>query len=478
MTMDRPFADARHEAVRAEVRRFAEDHVRPRVPAMEDSGNVDHEMSTAIARQGWIGVTIPAEFGGMGLGHLGKTIIIEELSRVSGAMGAMVQASQLGVAKILHFGSPEQQRQWLPPIASGHCLPTIAVTEPGSGGHVLGMTGTAVRDGDDYILNGRKVFVGNSHVGHVHGVVFRTGSGSGGLSAFLVESDRPGFRLEPLAKVMGLHGFSFGELVFENCRIPAANRLGEEGQGLEVAYSSSVLYGRPNLAAVALGIHQAIVEDTAAFCQKRELYGKPLAEVPTVTLKLGEMQSRLMTARLAAYHAVHLLDSGLPCDAELMNAKLINVEYALDSARTAMEIFAARGLHTEYPIERYLRDVHHIFAPAGTSDIQKLRLAETALGKDRGQWSQRLSGRVRLPGRALGLQGAGQGSRQNSGKGSGQASAHASAGQGSVLEPAGAPAAALAAVPAQASAPAPVPVPAQASERTPGRLARLFQSES
>ena len=133
-------------------------------------------------------VTIGTDYGGMGLGHLAKTIIIEELSRVSGAMGAMVQASQLGVAKILHYGDDTQKKTWLPAVADGTCLPTIAVTEPQSGGHVLGMTATAVRDGDDYIINGRKVFVGNSHVGNLHGVVVRTGSGSKGLSAFLVES--------------------------------------------------------------------------------------------------------------------------------------------------------------------------------------------------------------------------------------------------------------------------------------------------
>lgn len=369
--------------------------VRPRIAAMEAAGGVDHEMSTEIARRGWIGATIPAEYGGMGLGHLGKTIIIEELARVSGAMGAMVQASQLGVAKVVHFGDDRQKRWWLPRFASGESLPTIAVTEPHSGGHLLGMTGSAVRDGDDYILNGRKVFVGNSHIGHVHGVVFRTGPGSRGLTAFLAESDRPGFRLAPLTKVMGLHGFSFGELIFEDCRIPAQNRLGKEGQGLDVAYSSSTLYGRPNLAAVALGIHRAIVEDTAAFCRNRHLYDKPLSAISSIALKLGDMQSRLMTAQLTIYHAVHLLDRGLPCDAELMNAKLVNVEFALDSARNAMEIFAARGLHAEYPIERYLRDAHHIFAPAGTSDVQRLRLAETALGTDRGQWSVRLAGGVR-----------------------------------------------------------------------------------
>ena len=195
---------------------------------------------------------------------------------------------------------------------------------------------------------------------------------------------------------MGLHGFSFGELVFDNCRVPAANLLGAEGDGLPVAYSSSVLYGRPNLTAVSLGIHQALVEETANFATERHRYGKPLYEVSPVKLKLGKMQSRLMTARLAAYHAAHLLDAGEPCDAELMNAKLINVELALDTARAAMEVHAASGLFTDTPVERYLRDAHHIFAPAGTSDVQLLRLGEVALGLSKGEWSQRLSDLVRL----------------------------------------------------------------------------------
>ncbi|GAA2535763.1 acyl-CoA dehydrogenase family protein [Winogradskya humida] len=389
--MDAYFMTERHERLRKEVRAFAETEVRLRVHEMEESRVVQHDLSRLIAAQGWIGVTIGREFGGMGLGHLAKTVIIEELSRVSGAMGAMVQASQLGVAKILHFGSAEQQSTWLPRIASGDCLPTIAVTEEGSGGHVLGMTTTAVRDGDDYILNGGKVFVGNSHVGDLHGVVVRTGAGSKGLTAFLVEADRPGFSLGAHQASMGLHGFSFGELSFDNCRVPVANRLGAEGDGLPVAYSSSILYGRANLTAVALGIHQALVEETAAYVKEKHRYGKPLGDLLPVKLKLGQMQSRLMTARLAAYHAVHTLDQGLPCDAELMNAKLVNVESALDSARNAMEIHAAAGLYPDRPVERYLRDAYHIYAPAGTSDVQLLRLAEFALGTAKGQWSERLA---------------------------------------------------------------------------------------
>jgi len=385
------FVTERHEQLRRTVREFAETTVRPQIPGMESSKAVQHSLSRLIARQGWIGVTIDEQYGGMGLGHLAKTIIIEELSRVSGAMGAMVQASQLGVAKILHFASEVQKKTWLPAIASGDCLPTIAVTEPDSGGYVLGMEATAERDGDDYVLNGRKVYIGNSHVGDLHGVVVRTGTGSKGLSAFLVESNRPGLRLAPHKQAMGLHGFSFGELIFDNCRVPAANLLGGEGDGMAVAYSSSVLYGRPNLTAVSLGIHRALVEETTQFVTQRIRYDKPLGEHPPIKMKLGQMQSRMMTARLAAYHAVHLLDAGHPCDAELINAKLINVEYALDSARNAMELHGAAGLLTDRPIERYLRDAHHIFAPAGTSDIQLLRLGEVALGTAKGQWSQRFA---------------------------------------------------------------------------------------
>jgi alkylation response protein AidB-like acyl-CoA dehydrogenase len=396
LVMDGYFTGRPHHRLRSAVRDFAEREVRPRIPAMESARSAHRALSHLIARQGWLGATIGSDHGGMGLGHLAKTIIIEELSRVSGAMGAMVQASPLGAAKIVHFGSDEQKKTWLPLIAAGECLPTIAVTEPESGGHVLGMTATAVRDGDDYLINGRKVYVGNSHVGDLHGVVARTGPGSKGLTAFLVESDRPGFRIGAEQPTMGLHGFSFGELHFDNCRVPAANRLGDEGDGLAVAYSSSVLYGRANLTAVSLGIHRAILEETTRFCEQRYRYGKPLHELPTVKLKLGTMQSRLMTARLAAYHSVHLLDEGIPCDAELMNAKLVNVEAAIDSARNAMEIHAAAGLFTDRPIERYLRDAHHMFAPAGTSDIQLLRLAEVALGTSKGQWSQRLSEEVRM----------------------------------------------------------------------------------
>lgn len=390
--MNVDFTDQRHEELRKQARSFAEEVVRPRVTQMEESRQTHDELVRLMAKQGWMAVTVGRQYGGMELGHLAKSILIEEVSRVSGAAGAALQASQLGVAKLLHFGSERQKDRWLPAISRGDCLPTIAVTEAESGGHVMGMSAHARRDGADFVLNGRKSFVGNSHIGDLHGVVVRAEEGSHGLSAFVVEAGRPGLTLGEHRPAMGLHGFSFGELVFHDCRIPAENLIGREGEGLAVAYSSSILYGRLNLAAVALGIHRALVEDTARFLAEQHRYGQPLGALGAVQQKLGAMQSRLMTARLTLYHAAHLLDQGVPCDPHLINAKLVNVELTLDSARTAMEIHGATGLFPHRGIERYLRDAYHLFAPAGTSDVQRLRLAEAALGRCKGeQWSLRFA---------------------------------------------------------------------------------------
>ncbi|WUH90288.1 acyl-CoA dehydrogenase family protein [Streptomyces sp. NBC_00433] len=382
-----------HHRLRQLVRDFAQAHIAPRVPDMEQTRAVERDLPRLVAEQGWIGATIDTTHGGMGAGHQAKTVIIEEISRVSAAVGAAVQASQLGVAKIDHFGTPQQKRTWLPLIADGSCLPTIAVTEPDSGGHVLGMQAAAHRDGDSWILTGRKVFVGNSHIGDVHGVIVRTGdAGSRSLTAFLVEANRPGLSLTPHRPALGLHGFSFGGVVLDNCRIPAQNMIGEVGDGMAVAYSSSILYGRPNLTAVALGIHQAIHDTTVGFARDRRRYGAPLAELPTIRAKLGEIRSRLLTARTVCYDAVRLLDAGAACDEQLMNAKHTGVELLKDSARTAMDIWAGAGLLPENPMERLFRDAWHPYPAAGTGDIQLHRLGEIALGLQHPQWSQRFPG--------------------------------------------------------------------------------------
>ncbi|MFJ5851185.1 acyl-CoA dehydrogenase family protein [Streptomyces sp. NPDC092903] len=379
--------------VRERVRQFAEAEIGPRVASMEAARSLERELPRLIARQGWIGVTIPREYGGLEAGHVAKSVIDEELSRVSGAMGAAAQASQLGTAMIIHLGSDEQKRTWLPQIAAGVCLPTIAVTEPGSGSHVLGVESTARRRGrGEYVLNGRKCFIGNSAIGDVHGIVVRTGkgTGAGSLSAFLVEADRPGLSLPRHRPGTGLHGFGFGELVLDNVRVPAENMIGDLGDGLTAALSSSTLYGKPNLTAVGLGIHQAIMDTTLLYAREHRRYGRPLEELPAVERRLGEIKSNLMSARILAYDAVSRLDRGEPCDFELTNAKLTNADWVLESARLAMEVHGAAGLDPAHHVERLERDARHIWAPAGTGDIHLKRLADlvTGRGRQHRQWSQ------------------------------------------------------------------------------------------
>jgi acyl-CoA dehydrogenase len=380
-------ANAHRELV-AEVRAFAEAEVAPRAEAMDASGEVNHDLARLIAARGWMGVTVPSGFGGMDAGHVAKTVIIHELSKTSAAAGAIAQASMLGAAGLIHLGTTEQRDTWLPAVAAGTVLPTIAVTEEESGGHVLGMRTQARRVSRKWWeITGRKVHVGNAHVGGLHTVVARTGDGPGGLTAFLVEHDRPGLTLLPHRPAMGLRGFSTGELHLNTVRIPTANVLGGEGEGLTYAYSSSVLYGRPNLTAVALGVLDAALHDTTAFVRQRHRYGKALADLPAVRQKVARMEAAARTARLTAYHAVDLLDRGEPCDVDLIHAKLTTVDAAIDTTRLALDIHGAAGL--QLPVNRYYRDAPCLNPPAGTADIQLHRLAEHTLGPRRSQWSTR-----------------------------------------------------------------------------------------
>ncbi|MFJ4700609.1 acyl-CoA dehydrogenase family protein [Streptomyces sp. NPDC088768] len=393
-TEDTPLHDE-HARLRQEVRAFADSVVGPDVAQMQASGSVNHPLIQEIARRGWIGVTVPKEHGGMEAGHLAKTIIIEELSRVSAAVGAAAQASQLGVAMILHYGSSRQQKTWLPKVARGTCLPTIATTEPGSGSHVLGMQMTARREDRFYILDGVKTHVGNSHVGDLHGVVARTGEGGRGLSAFLVSADTPGVVLEPHRERAALRGFSYGTIRFENCRIPVGSRLGKEGDGRDAADASSVLYGRLNLAAVALGIQQALVDLTAAHLNGREMYGRTLADLGALQQQMGRMVSRLRTTRTLLYAAARDLDSGCARDADLFAAKHVAVDGAGLSARDAMELHGAEALFADHPVSRLIADANAVFAPAGTGHVQLKRLAESVLGPRRDDYATRFAPSVR-----------------------------------------------------------------------------------
>ncbi|MDX3276983.1 MULTISPECIES: acyl-CoA dehydrogenase family protein [Streptomyces] len=393
-----------HLRLRDQAQEFGHSVIAPYVPHMEAAGtHTDRELPRLMGELGWCGVILDAEeYGGMGMDHLSKTILITETAYFSGAAGAILQASLIPTVAILYLGSEEQKRLWLPQIAAG-LWATIAVTEPECGSHVLGMDGTARRKGGTWVINARKCFIGNSGIAGLHVVVVRTGRPGHprSLSAFLVEADRDGIEVSQ-PDLVGMHGFSCGNVYLRNVHVPATHLLGEVGDGLAAAYTASVVCGRPNLAATALGLHRRVMDETLGFLDrrrrkigKRHRETRKLSEYPVVKYRLAEMKSRLMTAERLAYEAVHLLDKGRACDAELVQSKLVNNQAAGESLRDASSLHGGYAARTDHPITRLMRDIQLVGAPAGPDDVQRYRLSEKALGVDRTEWSEEFIRRTR-----------------------------------------------------------------------------------
>ncbi|MGW7069452.1 acyl-CoA dehydrogenase family protein [Streptomyces sp. NPDC054855] len=392
----RPYLTARHDLLWDEVDAFAAEHIAPRAVRMEAApGRVERKVADLMAARGWFAVTVPAAFGGLGAGHVAKTVLVHRIACVSAAVAAILQATLIPVGALLHFATDEQRGRWLPRVADGSLLLSIAVTEPQAGGHIGGIETTAERTGDQWVITGSKVHIGNSHLAGAHLVVARTAEAgvrtSQALTAFMVESDRHGLSVSDHRPGLGLHGFSAGRLDLDRVRVPTDHVVGEVGQGLSVAQSSSILYGRPNLAAVSLGIHEAVVATTAARLKARSRYRGALSDLPVLRDRIGGMEARLRAGRILAYQSVHLLDQGLSCDADLINAKYLGHQWAMTSAQDAMELHGAHALDRDYVLQRLWRDIQHTYPPAGTGEVQRIRLADAALNEDHIQWSERLA---------------------------------------------------------------------------------------
>ncbi|MFJ6433337.1 acyl-CoA dehydrogenase family protein [Streptomyces sp. NPDC091416] len=395
----RPYLTARHELLWNEADAFAAEHVAPRAVRMGAApGRVERKVADLMAGRGWFAVTVPAAFGGLGAGHVAKTVLIHRIARVSGAAAAILQATLIPVGALLHFATHEQMTRWLPGVADGSLLLSIAVTEPDAGGHIGGIETTAKRAGNHWVITGSKAHIGNSHLAGAHLVLARTAEAgvrtSQALTAFMVESDRPGLSVAKHRPGLGLHGFSAGRLDLDHVPVPADNVVGEIGEGLSVAQSSSILYGRPNLAAVSLGIHEAVAATTTSYLKARPRYRHALSDLPVLRDRIGGMEARLRAARILAYQSVHLLDQGLSCDAELINAKYLGHQWAMTSAQDAMELHGAHALDGEYVLQRMWRDIQHTYPPAGTGEIQRIRLADAAFQEDDIQWSERLAAKT------------------------------------------------------------------------------------
>ncbi|WP_145502609.1 acyl-CoA dehydrogenase family protein [Streptomyces sp. CFMR 7] len=391
-----PYLSAHHELLWNEADAFVAEHIAPRVVRMEAApGRVERKVADLMAARGWFAVTVPSAFGGLGAGHVAKTVLIHRISCVSAAAAAILQATLIPVGALLHFATQEQKGRWLPGVADGSLLLTIAVTEPGAGGHIGGIETIAERTGNHWVLTGSKIHIGNSHLAGSHLVLARTAEvgvrTSRALTAFMVEHDRPGLSVADHRPGLGLHGFSAGRLDLEHVRVPVDNVVGEIGQGLSVAQSSSILYGRPNLAAVSLGIHEAVVATTTSYLKARPRYRSALSDLPVLRDRVGDMEARLRAARILAYQSVHLLDQGLSCDAELINAKYLGHQWAMTSTQDAMELHGAHALDRGYLLQRLWRDIQHTHPPAGTGEVQRIRLADAAFDEDDVQWSERLA---------------------------------------------------------------------------------------
>ena len=367
------------ELLRKSVREFAEGAVAPKVTHMEETDEVPWDLYKEMSKQLYMGVLIPKEFGGTAFGHLARMIMLEEVGRVSAATAMALQIFHLGTVPIVDFGNEAQKKKYLPGMAKGERLSTIAVTEATGGSDPTGIQTTAKLQGDNYILNGRKCFITHGHVADVLTIMAKTGEGPKGFSAFIVEKSFPGFKLGRKEKKFGLHGCNTGEIAMENCAVPRGNLLGSEGDGLKVSMAAISEVGRAGMAGCGLGVINACLEASVKFANERILGGKPISQHQAIQWMISDIYMDLEASRLLAYRASWLKDQKVRCDTDMAMAKYYATEAAVRCAKKAVDIHGGYGYMMEYPVQRYYRDAEILIASAGTSEIQRIVMARKAL---------------------------------------------------------------------------------------------------
>jgi alkylation response protein AidB-like acyl-CoA dehydrogenase len=369
------------EMLRQAAREFAETQVAPKIPEMEDTGRVNDEVVKALGAAEMMALTIPEEYGGLGLGYTARLIALEEIGRVSVATAMMLQVLGLGIEPIIQFGTEEQKKKYLPGLAAGERLATVAVTEATGGSDPGGSRSTYKKDGDDYIINGRKVFITNSHIADTIVVLARDEEDESGraFSCFIVEGGTQGFKATHREHKVGMRGCNTGELSFENCRVTKENLLGVEGKGMRVAMAAIGDVGRGGMVGCALGLQTACLEASLKFASERILYGKPISNLQTIQNKLAEMKIDLDAGRLLGYRAAAIQDKGMRASNEFAVAKYFTTEAAQKAAKVAVDIHGGYGCMEEFAVTRYYRDAAVLGPSAGTSDIMKVIVARWIL---------------------------------------------------------------------------------------------------
>ncbi len=363
------------------ARDFLDNEVVPYRTEWDRVESVDTAIIPKLGEIGFFGLTIPEEYGGLGGDYITYCIGMEELGRADSSVRGIVSVSMGLVGKvILSHGTEEQKQEWLPGIANGTKLGCFGLTEPDTGSDAGNLTTHAARDGDDYVINGSKMFITNGTWADVCLVFARTGGpGPKGVSAFLVPTDTPGFECREIKGKLGLRGQATAELSFDDVRVPASAMLGEEGQGFKIAMYS-LDKGRVSVAAGCVGIIQGCLESVVSYSKERQQFGRPLASFQLIQDMIADISIDADAARLLTWRAADLIERGEPFGVEASKAKLFSSEAAVRAANLAIQVFGGYGYVDEYPVQKYMRDARVMTLYEGTSQIQKLLIGRAETG--------------------------------------------------------------------------------------------------
>jgi alkylation response protein AidB-like acyl-CoA dehydrogenase len=369
------------QAFRALAREFLDKEVVPHRAAWDRAEQVDTTLLPKLAELGFFGLTIPEEYGGVGGDYITYCLGMEELGRADSSVRGIVSVSMGLVGKsILSYGTEEQKQDWLRKIATGESLGCFGLTEPDTGSDAGNLRTKAVRDGDDYVIDGQKIFITNGSWADVCLLFARTGGpGPKGVSAFLVPTSTPGFERREIHGKLGLRGQATSEMFFAGVRVPASARLGEEGQGFIIAMNS-LDKGRMSVGAGCVGIIQGCLEATVAYSKERQQFGRPLASFQMIQDMIAEMSVDADAARLLVWRAADLIERGQPFGVEASKAKYFASEAAVRAANLAIQAFGGYGYVDEYPVQKYMRDARVMTLYEGTSQIQKLLIGRAETG--------------------------------------------------------------------------------------------------
>ena len=370
-----------HQMARTLFRDFAQNEVKPLAQEVDEQEMFPKATVEKMQKLGFLGIPMPKEYGGQGCDTLTYVMCVEELSKVCGTTGVIVSAhTSLGADPIKKFGTPEQKEKYLRPLASGQKLGAFGLTEPGAGTDASGQQTKAVLDGDEYVLNGTKIFITNGKEADIYIIFAMTDKtkGTKGISAFIVEKGTPGFTFGTKEKKMGIRGSSTYELIFTDCRIPKENLLGQEGKGFGIAMQT-LDGGRIGIAAQALGIAAGALDSTIAYVKERKQFGRSIAKFQNTQFQIADMATKVEAARMLVYRAAIAKDTQQRFSVEAAMAKLYASEIAVEVASKAVQLHGGYGYTREYDVERMMRDAKITEIYEGTSEVQRMVISGNLL---------------------------------------------------------------------------------------------------